>query len=114
MDARSIIANARTAAVHSVDYNRVMMYWHLGRRIFEEEQQGKERADYGARLIRGLAERLETEYGSGFGIRQLAFCRQFYRVYPIVNTLCSQLNSKVIPVEFTSIHISYSTLYTSQ
>ena len=35
MDARSIIANARTAAVHSVDYNRVMMYWHLGRRIFE-------------------------------------------------------------------------------
>lgn len=92
VDARSIIANARTAAVHSVDYNRVMMYWHLGRRIFEEEQQGKERADYGARLIRGLAERLEPEYGSGFGYRQLAFCRQFYRVYPIVNTLYSQLN----------------------
>ena len=41
VDACSIIANARTAAVHSVDYNRVMMYWHLGRRFFEEEQQGK-------------------------------------------------------------------------
>ena len=63
------------------------MYWNLGQRIFEEEQQGKERAEYGTRLIRGLAERLEPEYGSGFNYRQLFFCRQFYRDYPIVNAL---------------------------
>ena len=55
MDARSIIANARTAAVHSVDYNRVMMYWHLGRRIFEEEQQGKERAETMAHGLSGAS-----------------------------------------------------------
>ena len=57
-DARAIIAMARGNAVRSVDHQRVLMYWHLGKRIFEEEQQGKERAEYGARLIRGLAERL--------------------------------------------------------
>jgi len=28
------------------------MYWHLGQRIFVEEQQGKERADYGTYLIK--------------------------------------------------------------
>ena len=69
-----------------------MMYWNLGRRIFEEEQHGKERADYGAYLVRNLANNLEPEYGSGFGVRQLEFCRKFYRVYPIANTLYSQLN----------------------
>ena len=68
------------------------MYWHIGRRIFEEEQLGKDRADYGTYLIKNLAKQLEPEYGSGFSYRQLAFCRQFYRLYPIVNALRSQLN----------------------
>ena len=91
-DARQIIDTARANAVRSVDFNRVMMYWNLGRRIFEEEQQGKSRADYGTYLMRNLAVSLEPEYGSGFSYRQLAFSRQFYRTYPIVNALRSQLN----------------------
>jgi predicted nuclease of restriction endonuclease-like (RecB) superfamily len=68
------------------------MYWHLGQRIFVEEQQGKERADYGTYLLQNLSKRLEPEFGSGFGYRQLKFCRQFYRTYPNGNTLRSQLN----------------------
>lgn len=91
-DARAIIESARTNAVRSVDFCRVQMYWHLGQRIFEEEQQGKERADYGSYLIKNLAQRLTPEYGSGFGVRQLEQSRQFYRIYPIANTLRSQLN----------------------
>ena len=91
-DARIIIDTARSNAVHSVDFCRVQMYWNLGRRIIEEEQQGKERAEYGTYLIKKLAEHLETEYGSGFSERQLKFCRQFYTVYPIGNALRSQLN----------------------
>ena len=91
-DIRQIIATARTNAVRSVDFCRVQMYWNLGKRILEEEQQGKARADYGTYLIRNLAKEIEPEYGSGFGERQLKFCRQFYREYPIVNTLRSQLN----------------------
>ena len=91
-DARRIIDSARANAVRSVDFNRVMMYWNLGRRIFEEEQRGKDRADYGSCLVRNLAASLEPEYGSGFSYRQLAFSRQFYRAYPIMNALRSQLN----------------------
>ena len=91
-DIRGIINSARQNAVRSVDFCRVQMYWHMGKRIFEEEQQGKDRADYGAYLIKNLAKQLEPEYGSGFSARQLAFCRQFYRVYPIANALRSQLN----------------------
>ncbi len=91
-DARKIIEAARANAVRSVDYCRVQMYWNLGRRIFEEEQQGKDRADYGSYLIKNLAFHLEFEYGSGFGVRQLEQSRQFYRTYPIANALRSQLN----------------------
>jgi len=91
-DARVIIETARNNAIRSVDFNRVQMYWQLGQRIFEEEQQGKERADYGAYIIRTLAKDLEAEYGSGFGVRQLEQSRQFYRTYPNANTLRSQLN----------------------
>lgn len=77
-DARTIINSARSSAVRSVDFCRVQMYWNLGKRIVEEEQQGKERADYGTYLIKNLASTLESEYGSGFGIRQLEQSRQFY------------------------------------
>ncbi len=91
-DARKIIETARSNAVRSVDFSRVQMYWNLGRRIFEDEQEGKERADYGTYLIKNLATNLEAEYGSGFSERQLKFCRQFYKLYPIGNALRSQLN----------------------
>ena len=91
-DARQIIERARSNAVRSVDFCRVQMYWNLGKRILEEEQDGKERADYGAYIVRKLAKNLEVEYGSGFGVRQLEQSRQFYKTYPIANTLRSQLN----------------------
>ena len=89
---RQIINSARSNAVRSVDFCRVQMYWNIGRRIIEEEQHGKERADYGAYLLKNLAKVLEPEYGSGFSVRQLEMCRKFYRIYPIANTVCSQLN----------------------
>lgn len=89
---KGIIDKAREGAVRSVDFCRVQMYWNIGRRIFEEEQQGKARAEYGSYLIKRLAERLEPEYGSGFGSRQLHKSRQFYKVYPIVSAMRTQLN----------------------
>ncbi len=89
---KNIIQDAKSNAVRTVEFFRVQMYWKIGERIFIEEQQEKQRADYGAYLIRNLAEQIEPEYGSGFSYRQLNFCRQFYRTYPIVNALRSQLN----------------------
>lgn len=89
---KDIISQSRNNAIRSVDYCRVQMYWSIGKRILEEEQQGKERADYGTYLLKNLSKELIPEYGSGFSVRQLELCRQFYREYPNANTLCSQLN----------------------
>ena len=91
-DIKNIIDQSRENAIRSVDFCRVQMYWRLGQRIFEEEQHGKERADYGTYLLKGLAKDLEPEYGSGFGLRQLERARQFYRLYPIASAVRSQLN----------------------
>lgn len=91
-EVKGIIRQARTNAVRSVDFCRVQMYWSLGKRILEEEQDGKERADYGTYLLKKLSRELVPEFGSGFSYRQLAFCRQFYKTYPIVNALRSQFN----------------------
>lgn len=91
-DIKHIIDTSRANAVRSVNFCRVQMYWHIGRRIVEEEQGGKARAEYGKALIKNLAKQLEAEYGSGFSYRQLNFSRQFYHEYPKVNALRSQLN----------------------
>lgn len=91
-DLRHIIDTARNNAVRSVDFCRVRMYWELGQRIVEEEQQGLSRAEYGSYLLKNLAHKLEGEYGSGFSLRQLERARQFYRAYPIASALRSQLN----------------------
>lgn len=89
---RDIIDSSRVNAVRSVDFCRVQMYWHIGRRIVEEEQGGKARAEYGKGLIKNLAKELEPVYGSGFSFRQLNFARQFFLTFPKVNALRSQFN----------------------
>lgn len=36
------------------------MYWNIGERIFEEEQQGKERVDYGKFLTKYTSEDFQS------------------------------------------------------
>ncbi|MCL1853399.1 MAG: PDDEXK nuclease domain-containing protein [Peptococcaceae bacterium] len=91
-DIKTIIVNSKNAAIHTVHAQRVLMYWRLGERIFLEEQYGKDRADYGAYLIKNLAKVIEPEFGSGFTVRQIERARQFYRTYPIASALRTQLN----------------------
>lgn len=91
-EVREIIASARQNATRSVDFCRVQMYWSIGKRILETEQEGKERAEYGSYLLKNLAKKLEPEYGTGFSVRQLERSRQFYKMYPIATALRTQFN----------------------
>ena len=89
---QNIISNAQTKAIRAVDNERVLMYWQIGKIIFEEEQQGKDRADYGKYLIKTISETFQPQFGSGFSVRQLVMNRQFYRIFPNTNALRSQLS----------------------
>jgi predicted nuclease of restriction endonuclease-like (RecB) superfamily len=92
IDIQSIINRARESAIRAVDHERVVMYWHIGKRIFKEEQHGKDRAIYGERLIGYLSEQLQPQFGSGFSTRNLNMFRQFFRCFPIVHALRAQLS----------------------
>lgn len=91
-DIQFIIAQAREKAVRSVNFERVVMYWKIGERIFEEEQQGEQRAEYGSYLIKSLAASLEPEFGTGFSARQLERFRQFYRSFPNASALRTEFS----------------------
>ena len=91
-DIKELINNAKEKVVRTVDNQRVILYWNIGQRIFEEEQEGKKRAKYGKYLLKSLSKEIEPLYGSGYSVRQLELMRQFYRVFPITNAVHSQLN----------------------
>ena len=91
-DIRAIILEARSSAVRSVDFQRVLMYWKLGECIFVEEQHGNGRGKYGTYLIKNPEGVMISEFGSGFSVRQLEHARQFYRTYPIASALRTQLD----------------------
>ncbi|MFM2368636.1 MAG: hypothetical protein RL619_936 [Bacteroidota bacterium] len=88
----TLIEEAKEKAIRSVDFQRVLLYWHIGKYIFEEEQQGKVRAAYGKHVVKYLAQNLEPIYGSGFSSRNLYLSVQLFKAFPIVNALRSQLN----------------------
>ncbi len=56
--------------------------WLIGREIVEEEQRGKTRAEYGARLIETLSRRLTADYGAGYSLSLLKDMKVFYIAYP--------------------------------
>lgn len=88
----AIVINAQTKAIRAVDTERVLMYWQIGKIIFEEEQQGKDRADYGKYLIKSISDELQSQLGTGFSVRQLERNRQFYKAFPIASALRPQFS----------------------
>lgn len=89
---KGIIDQAKQTVVRSIDHQRTLLYWEIGKHIVEEEQNGQQRAEYGKYIIKKLAENLEPLYGTGFSYRQLNRYRQFYKAFPITNEVRSQLN----------------------
>jgi predicted nuclease of restriction endonuclease-like (RecB) superfamily len=87
---RAILQNARQRAYRSVGFVMVEAYWQIGKRIVEEEQHGAERAEYGKRLLRELAQQLTAEFGNGFSTRNLESMRKFFLTYRDRRLLISQ------------------------
>ena len=78
---RQLIASARTTVARGVDLVQVHTNFEIGRRIVEEEQRGENRAAYGKAVVKELAERLTSEFGSGFSKSNLEYMRRFYLAY---------------------------------
>ena len=78
---KKILKNARQKAYTAVNSAMVEAYWKIGRRIVEEEQNGKERAEYGKEILQNLSKELTEEFGKGYSYRTLREIRQFYLMF---------------------------------
>jgi predicted nuclease of restriction endonuclease-like (RecB) superfamily len=70
----------------------VEAYWNIGKRIVEEEQNGKDRAKYGSHLIKELSKQLTSDFGKGFSAQSISNMRQFYKSFPIFSALRRELS----------------------
>lgn len=77
----NILEEARRNAKTAVNLSMVYAYYEIGRKIIEEEQQGKNRAAYGTQFLQELSAYLTKNYGKGFSVGNLKNIRQFYKVF---------------------------------
>lgn len=94
VEIKEILSNARKRAYSVVNSAMVEAYWNIGKRIVEEEQDGKERAEYGKEIIKKLSKELTTEFGKGFSERTLWEIKQFYLIFidfEKLRTVCAVL-----------------------
>ena len=113
---KKILKDARQKAYTAVNSAMVEAYWEIGRRIVEEEQRGKERAEYGKEIVKNLSKELTEEFGKGFSRRTLWEMRKLYVYfsdYEKVRTLFAQLTwshfQKVLRVSDEKARIFYLT-----
>jgi predicted nuclease of restriction endonuclease-like (RecB) superfamily len=102
---KKLLEEARYAVARNVNTMMTACYWEVGRRIFEFEQLGEERATYGEELIKRLAIDLTAQFGRGYSKRNLHQMLLFYQHWPIVQTLSAQSSPhqpEQLPVNFSN------------
>lgn len=76
-----LLNESRKFVVKIVNQTIVLTYFEVGRLIVEDEQQGKERAEYGKFILKELSQRLTDEFGKGYSVYNLERMRNFYLVF---------------------------------
>ena len=78
---KELLKSARNKVYQNINEIMTKTYFEIGKRIVEEEQKGKSRADYGKALLKNLSIELTKEFGKGFSVDNLENMRRFYLVY---------------------------------
>ena len=87
----TVINESRKSIYNYVNSSLVIANWKIGKMI-DEKQNSLSRAEYGKKLISELASQMTKDFGSGYSERCLWMMRKFFRTFPILNTVCSQLS----------------------
>lgn len=104
-DIQDILESARQKSYAAINTVMLEAYWKVGKRIVDEEQEGRERADYGKYIIRNLSEELTKNFGKGFSERTIREYRQFYMLFPDfqVNEIWRTLSAKLTWSHFQKV-----------
>lgn len=84
-------------AVKAVNIHITLRNWLTGFYIVEFEQNGSDRAEYGAKLLENIAKNISIK---GLSAPELSRCRQFYHTYPQILGLVTQEFKKLVPSDF--------------
>ena len=87
-----LVIKSREKLKDEMNNEQIKCYWDIGRKIIEEEQKGKSKAEYGKGLLINLSKKLKNELGKGFSSRNLRTMRKFYLMYPIWKTVSAKLS----------------------
>ncbi len=92
----NLLKEARESVVRTVKNTMVFTYLEIGRMIVKEEQNGKERAEYGKQIIKELSSRLSTEFGKGFSVTNLQQMKNFYNIYGKQQTVSVKSDNGIV------------------
>ena len=92
-----LLKEARKSVVQTINKTMVYTYFEIGRMIVEEEQNGKERAEYGKQILKDLSKQLSAEFGKGFSVTNLQQMKNFYNVYGKQQTVSAESEDVIIP-----------------
>ena len=87
---RELILAARESVAQTVNAGLTILYWQIGNRI-RLELLKETRAEYGARIVATVGRQLESEFGRGFGEKNLRRMIQFAEVFPDMKIVVSLL-----------------------
>lgn len=87
-----IIEDARNTVYQTANFAMVKAYWNIGKVIVEEEQNGKERAEYGKQVLKQLSQKLTAKHKKGFDESNLRHMRNFYLTYQKYDALRPELS----------------------
>jgi len=87
-----LLEKARKRVYSQINQILVKTYWNIGKQIIEYEQKGKEKAEYGSKLLDNLSKDLRLRYGKGFSRSNIIYMRLFYIKYSKSETLSHQLS----------------------
>ena len=103
-DLRTIVSAARDASYRMANLMQVAQNWLIGRRIVEQEQQGKIRAEYGKHVVELASQVLTKEFGQGFSETQIRNFRKFYLTFSglqIQQTVPAEFRSRLASIQQT-------------
>ena len=78
---RLLVETSRAQIVQSINTGIAGTYYNIGKLIIEYEQQGKSRAEYAGKTLKGLSAKLTKALGRGFSVDNLENMRKFYLLY---------------------------------
>ena len=81
VEVRQIVQAARERSYHAVNTMQIVSNWLIGQRIVVQEQQGKDKADYGKHIIEIVSAALTEEFGKGYSETNIKSMRKFYLIF---------------------------------